>query len=204
MPRMKFLAVLAFTIAAAAPSAAPVRLVVAGENNVARYRVREQLVGFDLPNDAVGVTKEVTGAIVLDEKGNVVPEQSRIVVGVASLTSDKTRRDGYVRRRLLQADSFPTVEFVVTRVRGVALPLPSSGDRSFALEGNLTVRGITRPTTWRVDATFSPDGLTGTAITKFTFAEFGLTQPRVPVVLSVADTIALEYDFTLRRESVAN
>jgi len=204
MPRTKLLAVLAFTIAAAAPSAAPVRLVVAGENNVARYRVREQLVGFDLPNDAVGVTKDVTGAIVLDEKGNVVPEQSRLVVGVAGLTSDKTRRDGYVRRRLLQTDSFPTVEFVVTRVRGLALPLPSSGNRSFTLEGNLTVRGVTRPTTWTVDATFTPDGLTGSTITKFTFAEFGLTQPRVPVVLSVADTIALEYDFTLRRESVAN
>jgi hypothetical protein len=35
----------------------------------------------------------------------------------------------------------------------------------------------------------------GTAATAFTFKDFGLEQPRVPVVLSVADTIRLEYDF---------
>ena len=37
----------------------------------------------------------------------------------------------------------------------------------------------------------------GTAATAFTFKDFGLEQPRVPVVLSVADTIRLEYDFRL-------
>jgi hypothetical protein len=45
--------------------------------------------------------------------------------------------------------------------------------------------------------------VSGTASTGFTFADFGLTQPRVPVVLSVADTIRLEYDFTLLRQAVA-
>jgi len=39
--------------------------------------------------------------------------------------------------------------------------------------------------------------VTGTATTAFPFSEFGLTQPRVPVVLSVADTIKLEYAFSL-------
>lgn len=34
-------------------------------------------------------------------------------------------------------------------------------------------------------------------MTAFTFADFDIDQPRVPIVLSVADTIKLEYDFTL-------
>ena len=38
------------------------------------------------------------------------------------------------------------------------------------------------------------------ASTAFTVAQFGLTQPRVPVVLSVADTIRLDYQFTLVRD----
>jgi hypothetical protein len=38
------------------------------------------------------------------------------------------------------------------------------------------------------------------ASTRFTFADFGIAQPRVPVVLSVADTIGLEYSFTLVRD----
>jgi hypothetical protein len=32
-------------------------------------------------------------------------------------------------------------------------------------------------------------------VTSFTFKDFSLEQSRVPVVLSVADTIKLEYDF---------
>jgi hypothetical protein len=35
--------------------------------------------------------------------------------------------------------------------------------------------------------------------TAFTFDDFQLNQPRVPIVLSVADTIRLEYDFRLVR-----
>jgi hypothetical protein len=59
------------------------------------------------------------------------------------------------------------------------------------------VKGVTKPTTWDVDATFTGGRVNGTAATTFTFADFGLQQPRVPVVLSVADSIKLEYTFSL-------
>jgi len=59
------------------------------------------------------------------------------------------------------------------------------------------VRGVTRPTVWQVTARYDRGRIMGSARTAFTFADFDLTQPRVPVVLSVADTIRLEYDFTL-------
>src|SRR2546426_2033775 len=45
-----------------APGAA-LRLVLAPAGNAARYRVRERLVGHDFPNDAVGETKSLSGAI---------------------------------------------------------------------------------------------------------------------------------------------
>ncbi len=41
--------------------------------------------------------------------------------------------------------------------------------------------------------------VTGSASTRFTFADFGITPPSVRIVLSVSDTIGLEYDFTLTR-----
>lgn len=59
------------------------------------------------------------------------------------------------------------------------------------------MRGVTRPTVWQVTARYDRGRIMGSARTAFTFADFDLTQPRVPVVLSVADTIRLEYDFTL-------
>jgi hypothetical protein len=37
----------------------------------------------------------------------------------------------------------------------------------------------------------------GSAVTSFTFADFGMTVPRVSVVLSVEETIKLELDFHL-------
>lgn len=184
-----------------------VRYEVAATGNTARYRVREQLVGRDLPNDAVGETGRVSGAIAFDESGAVVPGESRFVVGTDAFKSDSDRRDGYVRRRLLEAEQFPTVELVPTALAGLPANILSgtvAGPVTFTLTGQLTVRGVMRPTTWTVTARTSGNQVTGTAATTFTFEEFTLTQPRVAVVLSVADTIGLEYDFTLvRRDAPA-
>lgn len=176
---------------------AAVRLEVAPTGNEVRYRVREQLVNLELPNDAIGKTSAVTGGIALDSAGKVIPDASRFVIEVAGLTSDKDRRDGYVRRRVLQTDSFPTVVLAPREIRGLTYPLPTSGTRTYDLVGDLTLKGVTRPTTWKVTASFGRDTVTGSAATRFTFKDFELTQPRVPVVLSVADTIGLEYDFKL-------
>jgi len=185
----------------AATSAAAYRFVTATEGNAARYRIREQLVGVDFPNDAVGETKNVTGVISADAKGNLLPAESKFTVDVSNLTSDKDRRDGFVKRRVLETDQYPTVTLVPTKITGVSLPLPTSGTRSFDIVGDLTVRGVTHPTTWKVNAQFNPAGFTGKAATSFTFKDFAIDQPRVPVVLSVADTIKLELDFSMVQEA---
>jgi polyisoprenoid-binding protein YceI len=184
---------------AAVPSSAQVaiRYRTAETGNAARYRIREQLVGLDLPNDAVGETGSVTGVIAADATGNIIASESKFTVDVTGLKSDKDRRDNYVRRRVLETEQHPTVTFVPKSVNGISLPLPKSGKKTFELVGDMTVRGTTRPTVWKVDATFAADRMTGAATTSFTFADFGLTQPRVPVVLSVDETIKLELDFTL-------
>jgi polyisoprenoid-binding protein YceI len=180
------------------PSRAALRFVVASTGNEVRYRVREQLVGLDLPNDAVGKSANVTGAIAIDDAGSLISEESRFAVDASTFVSDRDRRDNYVRGRLLQASQYPTITFVPTAVTGVTLP-PSSGTYTFDLVGDLTVRGVTRPATWRVAARVAGDEVTGSATTKFVFADFSIEKPRVRSVLSVADTIALEYDFRLVR-----
>ena len=180
----------------ALPATDGLQLVVAPDGNEVRYRIREQLVGLDLPNDAVGATNQVSGGIAFDASGKLVPASSKFVVDIGTLKGDKDRRDNYVRGRILQATEHPTVELAPTAITGLTLPLPSSGSRKFQVAGNLTVKGVTKPTTWDVDATFTGGRVNGTAATTFTFADFGLQQPRVPVVLSVADSIKLEYTFS--------
>jgi polyisoprenoid-binding protein YceI len=180
------------------------RLVLAPEGNEARYRVREQLAGVDFPNDAVGVTRDIKGGIVLDEQGKVVPAESKFVIDLTTLTSDKERRDRFVQRRTLQTDSFPTAVLVPTALNGLRYPLPSSGPLAFELIGDLTVHGVTRPTTWQVSAVAENGGFSGTASTTFGFPDFGMTKPRVAVVLTVADSIRLEYDFRLVPDSATH
>ena len=171
------------------------RFVVDGTGNEARYRVREQLVGKDLPNDAIGATKDVTGRIVVGPDGKVLRDTSRVVVQVATLKSDQSRRDNFLRRRTLESEKFPDVRLVPTAIQGLLSPIPAGQSRTFAIVGDLTVHGVTRPTTWQVTARADGAAVVGTATTAFTFKDFSLDQPRVPIVLSVADTIKLEYDF---------
>jgi polyisoprenoid-binding protein YceI len=177
------------------------RYVVAPSGNEVRYRVREQLVGFDLPNDAVGKSTAVTGVIAIDDAGQVIRDASRFVIDAATFASDRDRRDNYVRGRLLQATQYPSVVFVPTETRGVTLPPSGSRSSTFDLLGDLTVRGVTRPTTWRVTATMANGQVSGSASTRFAFTEFQMEKPQVRSVLSVADTIALEYDFRLVKEA---
>ena len=176
------------------------RFVVSPAGSAARYRVRERLVGKDLPNDAVGETKALTGEISIDSSGKVIRQASKFVVNAGTFVSDQRRRDGYVRGRLLESDTYPEVVLVPTAVSGISLPLPSSGSRPFEMTGDLTVRGVTRPTVWTGTAQFQDGRVTGSAATSFTFDDIQMEQPRVPVLLSVADTIRLEIDFNLVRQ----
>jgi len=182
-----------------ATAPAPVRYVVAPSGNEARYRVREQLMHHDLANDAVGKTTAITGVISLSASGAIDTAASKISIDVTSLKSDQERRDGYVQHRTLETAQYPTVEFVPTSMIGAHIPL-ASGEQSFDVAGMLTVHGVTRPTVWHVKAQSSGSDVTGSGWTQFTFADVQLAQPRVSVLLSVADTIKLEYDFHLVRQ----
>jgi polyisoprenoid-binding protein YceI len=177
---------------------APVRYAVVPKASEVRYRVREQLVGLSLPNDAVGATSVVEGAIALDGQGRVLPG-SRFGADLRTLRSDEARRDNYVRRNTLETDRYPTVTFAPTELRGLPPTLPATGTATIELVGDLTVREVTRRVTWMATATFAGPALTVRARTEFRFGDFGLRIPRVSVVLSVEDEIRLEADLTLTR-----
>ena len=179
----------------APPKAPAVRLVVDTTASQVRYRVRERLAGNELDNDAVGATKAVSGQIALAADGSIVPEESKLTIDVTGLKSDQTRRDGYVQRRLLETAQHPTVVFEPKSIVSGPKTIPTSGSGTFTIAGDLTIRGVTRPTTWTVNARYFSANVAGTAATAFTFAEFNIAQPRVPILLSVSDTIKLEYDF---------
>lgn len=191
---------MAATATLAGPLAAQTRLTLAPTGNEARYMIRELLAANTIENDVVGRTDAVSGAISLDAAGRVVPTESQITVNLTGLRTDRDRRDGYVQRNTLNTAEHPTATLRVTELRGAPSPLPTSGTFTFTVVGDLTIKGVTRPTTWNVTAVASRTGFTGTARTSFTFAEFELTRPRVPVVARVDDPIRLELQFNFVRQ----
>ena len=167
-----------------------------GEGSIARYRVEEELAntGFFV---AVGETRDVAGSIVFDADGGVVAEESRIAVQAATLTTDSGRRDGYVRNRTLETDTYPEVVFVPTSIEGLPESIAdASGHAHVHITGDLTVKDQTREITWDGDLDFPGDGTAiGSVAVEFTFDDFGMNKPSVAIVLSVEDTIRLELDF---------
>ncbi|MEX0894082.1 MAG: YceI family protein [Gemmatimonadota bacterium] len=174
------------------------RWVINAEFSEARYLVREQLAGRDLPSDAVGRTRNVFGTLVLVD-GAVVPGGSEIRVDLSAMETDSNMRDNYVRRRTLVTDSFPMATFVPTELRGVPAPLPGSGTHTFQIAGQLTLKDVTRPVVWDAEADFTEGTVVGTARVAFPFTEFGITKPSVRRVLSVADSIRLELDYHFQK-----
>ena len=158
--------------------------------------VKEQLVGKNFPNDAIGETPDVTGSIVFGADG-VVQAGSSITVKTTTLKSDESRRDNFIRTSGLETARYPEVKIVPKSVEGLPWPLPASGQVSFRLTGDMTVHGQTKPVTWDVTADLGADSATGRATTRFKFGDFGMGVPRVFVVLSVEDDIRLEMDFVV-------
>jgi len=185
---------------APARAGAPFRLVLAPGGNEARWRVRERLASFDFPNDAVGTTRDIGGAIVVGADGQPDSTASKITVNLTTLKSDREMRDRYIQRRTLETDRFPTAVLVPTRFTRLRGALPDTGSFTFQIVGNLTVHGVTRPTTWLVTAVGRDGGYTGTALTRVTFEDFGMAQPRVPILLSIEDEINLELQFAFVRD----
>lgn len=164
-------------------------------------QVQEQLASLNLPSQAVETTNAVSGAIVLGPTGQVVSGQSKIVANLSTLHSDKPQRDNFIQHRTLDTAQFPDATFVPTSISGLPAPLPTSGQASFKLLGNMTVHGVTKPFTWDVTAQFTPSGVNGKATSPFTITEFGMQPPKAGPVLSVKDGGTIILSFSASRSA---
>ncbi|MCH7749276.1 MAG: YceI family protein [Acidobacteria bacterium] len=172
------------------------------EGSRASFRVREQLVGISFANDVVGMTTAVEATLVIGSDGALDLSQSRITVDLATLSSDQSMRDGFLRRRILDVEQYPQAVFVPRRLGGATVPPEPSGEMpfdivGFQLIGDMTIHGMTQEITFDVIGTFRGDTVQGKALTSFPFSMFNPTRPRLPFLLSVEDEIRLEIDFKL-------
>lgn len=172
------------------------RIIIA-EGSIARYIVTEQLARFDIPNDAIGSTNNIEGFLRFNENGTIDEDTSKFRVDLRTLKSDKARRDAYLRNNTYESARFPFAEFAILGAPGLQWPLPTEGEATFQLVGDMTIHGVTAPLTWNVDASFKAEGAESQATTNFRFDTFSMEIPRLLFILSVEDNIQLELDLIL-------
>lgn len=168
--------------------------VTLNDTSTARYMIRERLARLELPNDAIGQTEKVSGSIIFDAQGSI-QDSSHFIVNVATLVSDESKRDRYVRNNTLNTAIYPEVYFKLLSIEGLNWPLPYTGSNQVKLIGEITIMDVTRSIAWDSDVIFSEDSLSGVARTTVLFEDFSMNKPSLSFILSVADEIRLELDF---------
>jgi polyisoprenoid-binding protein YceI len=130
-------------------------------------------------------------------------------IDASSINTNEPNRDNHVRSAdFLDTENFPEITFVSTGVRVV-------DEAQVLIEGNLTIRGITRPVTLAVEVNgFTPDPYGGTragfsATAEINRQEFGVSyNGPIPgannaMVLSDKITLNLEIEAVLRVSELA-
>jgi polyisoprenoid-binding protein YceI len=151
------------------------------------FRVDEELSSIGSAT-AVGRTPEVTGTLVID--GTTVTEVT-IEADMTAITTNESRRDDKVQSALDTAE-FPTATFTLTEPIELGDAGASGQTVSVPATGDLTIHGVTTPVTIPLEAQLVDDKIVVVGSLDITFADYGVSVPSAPVVLSAEDEGVLE------------
>jgi polyisoprenoid-binding protein YceI len=118
-------------------------------------------------------------------------------VDVSSINTGQEQRDAHIRSAdFFEAQTHPTMTFTTTGVR--------ADGADFLLDGDLTIRGVTKPVTFKLEVSgFGPDAYGGTragfsATTEINRHEFGVSFngpiPGVPGGVAVSDKVTINLE----------
>jgi polyisoprenoid-binding protein YceI len=166
-----------------------------GPGSLAGYRVQEVLLGQH--HTAVGRTPHVTGGAVIS--GTTVAAAA-FVIDVGSIKSDQPSRDAQFKGYIMQPYKYPHASFNLTQPIALGrIPPPGQVVQATAV-GQLTIRGVTRPVTFPVQAERVSGGIDITARIAITFSEWHIPNPSFAVA-QVGDTGTVEVLLDLVRKS---
>lgn len=162
----------------------------------ARFTLYEELRGQ--PKDVVGSTDQVTGQVALDLADLSAAQIGPVQVNARSLVTDSENRNRMMRNFILNTDTYEWITFNPTQVSGLSGSAAPGQAVTFQVAGDLTIRDITQPVTFEVNAQLGDDGLVrGSATTTVERSDYNLAIPSVPGVANVGQTVTLTIDFVL-------
>jgi polyisoprenoid-binding protein YceI len=157
------------------------------------YRVEEVLAGVN--TTAVGRSSEIAGGLTI---AGTTATAVDIVVQVASITSDESRRDGQFTGAIMNAAEFPEATFTLTQPIEFGT-IPADGQSVTAsATGDLTLRGVTNSVTFELtaQATGAQIGVLGNI--PIVFADYGIDNPSFGTI-KVEDNGLVEFVLVFER-----
>jgi polyisoprenoid-binding protein YceI len=157
------------------------------------FRVAEELAGIGSV-DAVGRTPDVSGSLTID--GTTLTAVT-IEANMASITTDDSRRDDRVLGAL-DTDQFPTATFVLTEPVDLGPGATTGEPLGVDAVGELTIRDVTQSVVFPLQAQLVNDTIVVVGQLEVVFADYGVSVPSAPIVLSAEDRgpIELQLFFT--------
>ena len=167
--------------------------VVANSDSVVGYRVKEILFGQD--TEGVGRTKDVSATLTI---ANNIVSAGSFTVQMGTIMSDAAKRDAQFNNRIMDVASYPTSTFTLTKP--ISLPDNAlSGDVITAeATGELTLRGVTKPVTFPIQAQVKGDTFTVVGNITIVFDEWDIPEPGIPGI-SVEPQGLLEFSLVFTK-----
>jgi polyisoprenoid-binding protein YceI len=157
------------------------------------FRVDEQLSGLG-STTAVGRTPAVDGTVTIED---TTVTAATIEADMTSITTNDSRRDDKVQNAL-DTSTHPSATFTLTTPIELGDAAASGTAVNVDATGELTVHGVTKTVTIPLQAQLVGGTVVIVGSTPITFADYGVTVPDAPIVLSASDTGTLELQLFLQ------
>lgn len=173
--------------------------VIAAEESEARFIIDELLLGQ--PKTVIGTTNAISGELTIDAANPAASVIGPIQIDAGTFVTDSDRRNGAIRRFILQSNQHQYITFIAAEFTGLPDAVSVGDEIQFEITGNLTVRDISNSALFIVTmVVVSESELQGTASTIVLRDDYELTIPQVPSVANVGEEFIVEFDFVARAE----
>ncbi len=166
------------------------------DGSVAGYRVREKLAQLPAKSDAVGRTHNVTGTMTIAGPPFMVTAAD-FTVDVTTLASDSDRRDGQIKRRGLETDTYPTATFTLTQPVAIPAEALSGSPVTVQATGDLTIHGVTNSATIPLQTQLNGSQIEVVGSLTFPMSDFGMDPPTIAGIVDVESDATLEFQLFL-------
>ncbi len=181
-------------VAAAAPAGGLKKYQLGQPGSTAKFQLGESLRGS--PITVVGVTPKVAGEVAVNLADLSTAQVGEIKIDALDLQTDNQNRNNALHRRILETDKFPYIVFKPTKIVGLTGPGAVGSTHNFQIEGNLTIRDVTKPVTFAGSLTVvSENSITGKATSKVNKGDFNLVVPNLAFIANVSEAVTLDIEF---------